>query len=329
MDLKDTWNRINDIYNLARAGDPASINELIRLILGLDKPDTGADGDLSTGFSVSIPLPHSAIAASALNLGYAGLYPTADTLNLSSAPAACPSNFVGCNNTALTGIGISTVQPALSFAVSLGSKVFIGANAKMIYASTFVNTEFVGSTSFNTFLDNVDRTTTRGSKASMDVGILVAPTESFSIGVTGRDLNSPTFSVQGLFPVRSSVTPPATVATQYMVKEIELEPQVRAGVAWKPIETFTLAADYDITRNKTLTPGFEDRTLALGLEKTFWAEYLSIRLGAYQNLADSGANTVYTAGLGTRILAFRLDLAGAYDFDEREYQASMNLALRF
>ncbi len=278
----------------------------------------------------------SAIAVSALNVGYAGLYPTVDTLRIEPNPTdpgipfPTPNpEFVGNNTSTLTGIGISSMQPALSFAVSLGSKVFLGANVKMIYASTFVNTELVGSTSFDTFLDNVDRTTTRESKASMDAGIIVAPSENLNIGVVGRDLNSPVFSVQGLFPVRSSMTAPATVATQYMTKEIELKPQVRAGVSWKPVETLTLAADYDLTRNKTLTPGFEDQTLAVGLEQTVWSEYLNLRIGAYKNLADSRSNTVYTAGLGTRILAFRLDLAGAYDFDEREYQASLNLAIKF
>ncbi len=327
LGLKNTWSRINDIYNLALAGDPAAINELIKLILDLDKPNTGADGDLSTGFSISIPFPQSAIAVSALSLGYAGLYPTADTANLNTNTGAL--DFVGNNTTALTGIGISTVQPALSFALSLGGKVFIGANAKMIYASTFVNTEFAGSTGFNSFLDNIDRTTTRASNASLDAGIIVAPTESFSVGVVGRDLNSPSFPVQGVFAVKTSPVPPSTVTTQYMIKEIELKPQVRAGVAWKPIQTFTLAMDCDITKNKTLVPGYEDQTLALGLEKAFASEYFSLRLGAYKNLADSEANTVYTAGLGARIFAFRLDLAGAYDFDEREYQASLNLALRF
>jgi hypothetical protein len=38
---------------------------------------------------------------------------------------------------------------------------------------------------------------------------------------------------------------------------------------------------------------------------------------------------VYTAGLGLRLAAFRLDLAGAYDFKEQEAQASLSLALTF
>jgi hypothetical protein len=264
---------------------------------------------------------------SALNLGYAGLYPTADTANLNTNIGQ--PDFVGNNDTTLTGIGINTVQPALSFALSLGGKVFLGANAKMIYASTYVHSEAVGTSNFDDFLDRLDNSKTRSNEASLDAGIIVAPSERFSIGVVGRDLTSPSFPVQGVYALKSSPVPPSDVTTQYMVKEIELKPQVRAGIAWQPFQTFTLAADYDLTKNETFTPGYEDQTLALGLEKTFWSEYLSCRLGAYRNLADNEANTVYTAGLGTRILAFRLDLAGAYDFDEREYQASMNLALRF
>jgi hypothetical protein len=328
MDLRDSWNRVNDIYNLVQAGDPAAVNEMIKLLTDLDRPNTGADGDLSAGLLISIPLPHAAFAVSALDVAYGGLYPTVDNFNLD--PNTGNPDFVGVNTTTLTGIGLNALEPALSLALSFGNKIFIGANAKMIYATTFAHTASVGSSSFNTFLDDIDTTTTRGSKASMDAGIIIAPSESFSIGVTGRDLNSPTFSVQGLFPVKSSLMPPATVTTQYMVREIELKPQVRAGFAWKPFQTLTLAADYDITKNETFTPGYEDQTLAVGLEKTVWSEYLSFRAGAYQNVADSDAKVVYTAGVGTRIFVFRLDLAASYDtrFDEWN-QASLNLALKF
>jgi hypothetical protein len=91
----------------------------------------------------------------------------------------------------------------------------------------------------------------------------------------------------------------------------------------------TFSADYDLSKNKTLTPGYEDQTVAAGVELTLPREIMSFRGGLYKNTADSDSNVVYTAGLGFRIFAFRMDLAGAYDFDEREYQASVDLALRF
>ena len=333
MDLKNTWSDANDIYDLAQAGDPTALLRLALLMTRLAEPDTGADLDGSTGLFASIPLPASTLAVSALGLGYVGMFPTADLFNLNPAPAL-PADSVLLNSTTITGTGISTVQPAVSFAISLGGKIYLGASAKMILADTYVNSDYMlnplQSTSgdWNDFFDNLDKSKTSSSQASLDAGIVFAPVESFSIGVVARDLNSPAFPVKGLFAYPTGIPIPA-VTFIYTERQIELKPQVRTGIAWHPYPSLTLAADYDITKNKTLVPGYEDQTLALGLEQTVLGEHLSLRAGAYQNLADSRSNIVYTAGLGTRILAFRLDLAGAYDFDEKEYQVSLNLALRF
>jgi hypothetical protein len=54
-----------------------------------------------------------------------------------------------------------------------------------------------------------------------------------------------------------------------------------------------------------------------------------VRAGAFKNTADSSSKTVYTAGLGLRLFALRVDVAGAYDFNERQGQVSADLALRF
>ncbi len=329
MDLKDNWDRINNINALVQAYDPTAINEMISLFNDLNKPNTGTDLDLSGGLLVSIPFSKSAIAVSALGLGYAGLYPTIDTLHSDSNPyTVFPTlnpNFVGNNNSAVTGIGVFTVEPAVSFATSLGETLFIGANAKMIYASTFVHTVSMRTNDYSNFISNLNNSETKSNKGSVDAGILFAPTKSFSIGVVGRDLNSPSFPIQGVYAQKSG----SNVTTVTRSDEVKLDPQVRAGIAWKPFSHITVSADYDISKNKTLTPGFEDQTAAAGVEITLPKEIFSIRGGAYKNLADSNSNMVYTAGFGIRAFVLRVDIAGAYDFDNREYQGSVDLALRF
>jgi hypothetical protein len=325
MGLKDTWSRINDINDQVQAHDTAAINETIKLLKDLDKPNTGADIDASAGLLISIPIAKSAIAISALGLGYAGLYPTVDTLHLGSDPLV-PGTFVGNNDTAVTGIGIIAREPAVSFATSFADKVFIGANAKMIYADTYVNSNILTSNTFNTFIDDLKNSKTSSNKASIDAGILVAPIPTVRIGVVGRDLNSPSFPVEGMIAQKQGTGDVIMVAGK---DEVKLDPQYRAGVAWTPFKTFTVAADYDLTKNKTLTPGYENQTVAIGLEKTFLSEYFNVRLGANKNTADSSEKTVYTGGIGLRFFALRLDLAGAYDFDKRQAQASLDLALRF
>jgi hypothetical protein len=326
VDLKDKWDRINEIRGLVTSGtSTAAINETLSLLHDLDKPGAGADLDASIGLLISIPLGRSALAVSGLGQMYAGLSPTVDTLNTSSTfSTAAP--FVGFNNTAVTGIGMTAVEPAISFATSFGDKLFVGANAKMIYADTYVHSEFLAADKFDTFKDNLDKSKTSSSKASADIGILFKALDSLSIGVLGRDVTSPSFPIEGIFAQKQGS---GDVTLAFDTREIKLDPQYRAGIAWKPFETFTIAVDYDLTKNKTFTTGFEDQTLAVGLEKTLFSEYLNIRLGAYKNLAVSGTKAVYTAGLGFRLFALRLDVAGAYNSDKNEAQASVDLALKF
>ena len=323
--LKDKWDRINDIKTLVQNGDLAAINETRSLLVDLNKPKSGADLDGSAGLLVSVPIGNSAIAVSGMGLTNAGIYPTVDTLNTSATITA--ATFVGFNNSAVTGIGITAIEPAVSFGTSFGSMFFVGANAKMIYAKTYAHSELLKSDSFNTFRDNLDKSETSSNKASADAGLLFKPMEQFAIGLVGRNLNGPVFPVSGIFAEKDPVT--GNVSLLPGQQEIKLAPQYRAGIAWKPFQTFTIAVDYDLNKNKTFTPGFEDQTLAVGLEKALFSEYLNIRLGAYKNLAESGTKAVYTAGLGFRIFALHLNVAGAYNSGKDEAQASVDLALRF
>jgi long-subunit fatty acid transport protein len=325
VDLEDKWDRIRNIDALVQIGNLAAINETRSLLDDLNKPKSGADLDASVGLLVSVPIGNSAIALSGLNLMNAGIYPTVDTLNTSATFPA--PDFVGNNNSAATGIGMTGVEPAISFSTSFGSMLFVGANAKMIYAKTYVHSELLRSDTFDTFEDNLDRSETSTNKASADAGILFKPMEQFAIGLVGRNLNGPIFPVSGIFAVKDPATGAVSLSPDR--KEIKLDPQYRAGIAWKPVQTFTLAVDYDLSKNKTFTPGFEDQTLAVGLEKTLFSEYLNIRLGAYKNLAENGTKAVYTAGLGFRIFALRLNVAVAYNSNKDEGQASVDLALRF
>lgn len=308
--LKDTVDRINEINALVQANNSAAINETIDLLNHLNKPNTGADIDASAGLLVSIPFSKSAIAVSALGLGYAGLYPTVDTGHLGTN-ILVPGTFVGNNTSTVTGIGIVTAEPAFSFATQLNEKLCVGANAKMIKANTYLYSQTINSGDFSNFTDNLDNSKTASNKAAVDAGILFAPIKSFNIGVVGRNLNSPKF------PLVAGAG------------ELKLEPQYRAGVAWKPYKNVTFSADGDLSKNKTLTPGFEDQTVAAGVELTLPKEIMSFRGGLYKNTAASDSNVVYTAGVGLRIFALRIDVAGAYDFQEREYQASVDVALRF
>lgn len=319
MSLVDTWDRIIEIKDLVNKNDSQALKELDQLLEDLERPGTGTDLDANTGLYISIPLSSSAIAISSPAFGYAGLFPTIDTLNRNTSTIAN-------NNSAVTGIGMVTIEPTFSFAKKLGEKVFIGANAKMIYASTFIHSDSIMTVDMDNFIDNLDASQTDSSKPGFDAGIIIRPTESLSIGIVGRNINSPSFPIKGNTAQLSN----GNITQVYFEGEVELEPQYRAGVAYKPFGFLTLSADYDILKNKSIgIPGVADQTAAAGFEVTLPKEIISIRGGVYKNLAEDSSNPVYTAGLGLRLFFLRVDVAGAYDFKEQEAQVAASLALRF
>jgi hypothetical protein len=320
MGLNKNWDRINTIYDQINAGDPTNVNELQKLLIDMDRPGAVTNLDVSGGLLVSFPVYSSAMAISALGIGYAELVPTIDTINLGTAT-------IQGNNSAVTAIGLVLAEPAISFATPLGNYILVGANAKMIYASTFLHSDIIRTGNFDTFRTTMNNSETKSSKPSVDAGILLKPIASLDLGVVGRYLNSPSFPIAGTVAVKSGSGIVSVVPSSG--QEIELKPQYRAGIAWKPFNNLTLSADYDLTKNKSFSENAEDQTVAGGIELTMLDEILSLRAGAYKNTANDLANIVYTAGLGFRIFALRIDVAGAYDFKEQEAQASASLALRF
>ena len=326
MDLSNNWDTIQSIYDNPGGVTPATADELKQLLLGFDRPGSVTNIDVTGGLLVSFPVSSSGFAFSALGIGYGEIFPTVDTLNMNTTNLAAADSITN-NNSAVTAAGLVLAEPAVSFATSLGSGFLVGVNAKMIYASTFLHSERLRTGDFSTFIDNMNNSETKSSKASVDAGILYLPADGLGIGVVGRYLNSPSFPIAGVTAVKTGTgdVVPAIVTGQ----EIELKPQYRAGVSWKPSRNLTLSADYDLSKNKSFSERTEDQTLAGGAELTMFSEILSLRAGAYKNTANDLANIVYTAGLGFRIFALRIDVAGAYDFKEQEAQASASLALRF
>jgi hypothetical protein len=320
MGLNKNWDRINTIYDEINAGNTSNVNELQKLLLDMDRPGSVTNIDVSGGLLASFPVYSSTMAISALGIGYAEIVPTVDTVNLGTAT-------IQNNNSAVTAIGLVLAEPAISFATPLGNYILVGANAKMIYASTFLHSDIIRTGNFDTFRTTMNNSETKSSKPSVDAGILLKPIASLDLGVVGRYLNSPSFPIAGTVAVKSGFGVVSIVPSSG--QEIELKPQYRAGIAWKPFANLTLSADYDLTKNKSFSENAEDQTVAGGIELTMLDEILTLRAGAYKNMANDLANIVYTAGLGFRIFALRIDIAGAYDFKEQEAQASASLALRF
>ncbi|MBI4712197.1 MAG: conjugal transfer protein TraF [Planctomycetes bacterium] len=205
------------------------------------------------------------------------------------------------NQSGLTFSGIMLKEFGVTYARPMvGEMVTVGANLKLMEGQTYYN--FVkyedmqsGSNTADNIIskDNLKSSTTFG----IDLGAMVkAPALPIQGGLVIKNANAPKFAFAG-------------------PGDFKLDPQVRlGGAAYLEVPVLgkmTVAADYDVTKNKTNTlNGYESQIFAMGVELSIIA--LQIRTGMYQNLAsDVSKAPVLTGGLGLGLLGVQLDLAGA------------------
>jgi len=215
------------------------------------------------------------------------------------------SGFIG-NETNIRLNGIMLFEAPITYARSLPllNNLYVGGNFKFMYGvvgfsqfDVFSDEDLMGGL-YKDYKDYSETSTTIG----IDVGALYDLKESLGlrVGMVIRNLNYPRFSQ----PKQAK----AAGLDDYVV-----EPQVRVGAAYWPLNFITLSADLDVTNNKTVLYGYESRMLGLGAEINIlnrsWLN-LALRGGFMDNLSES-SGSMFTAGLGINILHFQLDLAAA------------------
>jgi F plasmid transfer operon protein TraF len=230
---------------------------------------------------------------------------------LVSTPVTATVNGNTVNITgAMTVQAMEARQAAFSYAYAFADKMFsFGVTTKIIQGAAYRGTQNLQGGQDIKLSDSLGKATISTSYG-IDLGAIYRPSSWLRFGVVAKDLNQPEFDA----PDGS---------------KIKLGPQVRGGMALNPYSTLTLSADVDMTSNKTLVPGVKSQVLSLGAEQTILAEFLSFRIGAFKNMQDAGTPFTPTAGLGLRIFAFRLDMAGGYDFREQGALVSGSLSLTF
>ena len=166
--------------------------------------------------------------------------------------------------------------------------------------------------------------------ASFDLGALWRYNKMLNVGIVAKNLTSPEFDAPDVKDKNGSVIPGSG-------GKVKLEPQLRLGVAIDPVDWLTLAADLDLTENKTVlgADGYKNRHLGGGFE---WHSFswLKLRGGMYTNLASGGIGPTATAGLTFGTKWINLDIDGAYGLETAEYdgdespqEARVQLQLNF
>lgn len=235
------------------------------------------------------------------------------------------------NNTTTVALrGFAVAEIPLSYGRALNDNWSVGANLKLMRGRVYGTEILVFDNDSGDVLAEAKEEFEESNNVGLDVGIMGRyPLVNF--GIVGRNLNAPSFD--GFTKQKLVAGGLRTLA----VDSVTLDPQVTVGLAWIPIETLTLETNYDLTKNKTVFPGYDTQNLAFGLE---WdaGRVLALRAGAYKNLAEKDIDWVYTAGIGLNLWGARFDLAGAmseqkasFDGDDlpNEAQLSAQLSLDF
>jgi len=215
------------------------------------------------------------------------------------------SGFKG-NETRIILNGIMLFEAPVTYARELPwvKNLYVGGNVKLMYGTVgfarfdVFSGEDLGEGLYQDYNDFTKASTTIG----VDIGGLYDLKESLGLrfGMVVRNLNYPSFS-----------QPKEAKAAG--LDKYTIEPQVRVGAAYWPLNFITLSADLDVTNNKTVLYGYESRMFGLGAEVNIlnksWLN-LALRGGFMDNLSES-YGSMFTAGLGLNLFHLQLDFAGA------------------
>lgn len=133
----------------------------------------------------------------------------------------------------------------------------------------------------------------------LDLGAAFEPSFSndLTLALVAKDLNSPKFD----FADGGSV---------------KVSPKIRAGVAYDIFESLEVAADIDITKNKTFFQGFNSQMMGGGVN-FHPSSWFALRAGLMTNMDSADkAGLIYTGGIGFGLKWLQLDLSGQMSTNE-------------
>lgn len=222
------------------------------------------------------------------------------------------------NLTTANARGLALVEVPVSYAKAFDlpmGELSVGGSVKLMHGSTYVQTLSIDSKNV-TDTDTLKANQKDSDNVGLDIGFLLKPSSlpKLQVGLVAKNLNSPEFdTVDG--------------------KGIKADLQVRTGLQYQFSENLDLAADLDLTNNKTLINGYESQMLGGGLNY-HPVSWFALRGGLMQNLSNSNEGLVYTAGLALGVPKFQLDVSaqmssntGEYDGKSIPKYAMVNVAL--
>ena len=213
---------------------------------------------------------------------------------------AAGGGLLGNNQSGLLFSVIGVVQFSGTYShMVIEDKLSMGGSLRVMKGrlerqnSSVANLE-AGDEAFESIFDSItDREGNTSTEFAVDIGVMYRPTPKWSLGLSGMSLNGPSFTLPGNAP------------------DFDIDPAVRVGGAYRPLQWFNVAMDFDVTEvDSGVIPGFSYRYVNLGVE-LLAGRWFSGWLGGYENVAQENADPVLTLGVGFRAGRFEIALSGA------------------
>jgi len=203
------------------------------------------------------------------------------------------------------GLMLTELGIAMSWGVELfRNKVDVGFTPKFVQGTTWEYNSALG----NSQLETAARKENDDWQFTLDVGVSKALNDKLKLGLV----------VKNLVPMEFSTSSGGS---------INIQPQLRAGAAYRSAQWGYWALDMDVLENKSIGGGDNTQYLSLGGEWLVKAWVL--RAGYKQNLVGRGdfAKGVFTMGAGYRLMGVILDIA--YIDSGPERAAALQMSRRF
>lgn len=204
---------------------------------------------------------------------FGGSLPTSQN-NIDSADLSFDVRGLGITEVPL-GYAYTFQTPIGDISAGLALKFM---SASFAYSGVSFRSDFNPDEITNSLIDLLRMGDSKRNTFGVDLGIAYAPIKSLTIGLVGKNLNTPTFSLAD--------------AT------IKVRPQARLGIGYEIGEHITIAADADLTNNDVwnlTNTKLQSQKIGAGIDVDF--TFFDIRAGVAKDLRqDNGA--ILSAGIG-------------------------------
>jgi len=216
------------------------------------------------------------------------------------------ANTIGNNQTSAIVNGFTVAEIPLTYGHAFSDHLSIGGSLKFMVGRVYATEVLVFENDIGEQVDAVKDNYEESANVGIDLGIM-ARLPYLNLGLTARNLNSPTFKG------------PRVNGVQF--DDVTIDPQVTIGAAFLPTRTLVLEVDLDLLPSDTTLNDYQGQNVSVGVEWNAW-RFLALRVGAYKNLAQGDIGPVITAGIGLNLWAVRIDLAGAMSLKTEEYDGN-------